>query len=228
MNDRTKRDTETARARTTQDADRASRGIQAGRVGDAREANPSFQEREQAAGMYLANNDPLEGRRNSGGPFDGVPLPGSVDGPINPRDSEDGQEVFEITPAVAGQKQIHPFQLVDVSEEGSPRIAIRYGTVNSIVPTLGGTPLSPDVENGPFQGVSGNTSFWLRVNLNTTTQAVTSAVIQNSEPSTNKDTAAILIGSITYSGGEITAIANAVTASLSLASCGTTHVFGRV
>lgn len=138
--------------------------------------------------------------------------------PVAPEGGEGGVPIVQ---------QTHPFQLVDVSEQNSPRIAIRYGTVNSVVPTLGGTPLTPDINNAPFQSVSGNTEFWLKIDLDSN-QAVTAASFQTSQPSTNKDTAAILIGAITYSNGEITGISNAVTASLSLASCGTTHVFGRV
>jgi len=83
------------------------------------------------------------------------------------------------------------------------------------------------VNESPFIGVSGATSFWLKVDLDSS-QVVTGASIQTSEPSTSETVAAILIGSITWADGKIDAIANAVTASLSLASCGTTHVFGRV
>jgi hypothetical protein len=72
MNDHTKRDSDRADALTKRDSSSASSGIQTGRVGEAKAGNPTFEQREREAGLFLAGNDPMAGRREP------APIPPTV------------------------------------------------------------------------------------------------------------------------------------------------------
>jgi hypothetical protein len=92
-------------------------------------------------------------------------------------------------------------------------LRVRPGAVNSVQ----ATGLTPAGE--PAQ-------LWLSVTLNSS-QAVTAVAVTTTEPSASETVAKLLLAIITWSDG-VPTITPQVTGSQSLASCGTTHVFGRV
>lgn len=132
----------------------------------------------------------------------------------------------------AGGSFRHPFQLVEAKENDVTGIKIRYGTVNSDVPKFGEEALSVSIGDSPFIPIDEDAEIWLKITLAENTQAVETISIETSKPEIPEaeelTTAIIMLGEVKIEDGEISAIGNAVTASLSLASCGTSHFFGSV
>jgi hypothetical protein len=106
----------------------------------------------------------------------------------------------------------HPFKVVDL---GSGDIRVLQGTVNSVVSPIWETSAKP-------------TEVWLSVILvSASDQSVQSCGPSGTEPSVSATTAKLRIANIAWDGNT-PSISQFVSNSQSLASCGTTHVFGRV
>lgn len=116
----------------------------------------------------------------------------------------------------------HAFQLV---QTGATTIKIRYGTVNGIAPSQ----VDVNFDNATEFNV-GSVSFWLDVTFNST-GSVTGVNIQtrtSSPPSPTTTNGYLQIGSTYSNGSEITSVAQNISGSQSVASCGTTHFFGLI
>jgi len=106
-------------------------------------------------------------------------------------------------------------------------IAFYYGTVNSIVPTISGTPLDPDFTSNTF-GVGSNTTYWLKATLNASSE-ITSVLIQATDPGTDTATQTKQqIGAVTFDNGAIVAVAPNLTGSQNVDSCGAFHSWNRI
>lgn len=53
-----------------------------------------------------------------------------------------------------------PFQPLDLSASGALKVGFYYGTVNFVIPTLGGAPL--DITSPPSVTITATTYFWLK------------------------------------------------------------------
>jgi hypothetical protein len=113
----------------------------------ANSVNPTFEQREREAGLYLAGNDPMAGRR---GPYAEKPLPFSVDGPIDPRDSLDGQEEILVLSSVAASATTYPFRTTgSVSQNGAAvDVAVTGGSVFDYSQSL--SPSETVISKGEF------------------------------------------------------------------------------
>lgn len=139
------------------------------------------------------------------------------------RDSEDGQEDLSIgapSGGGGGGPLATPLLMVQID---ATTIAFHYGTVNSIVPTISGTPLDPDVSLNTIT-VSANNTYWLDATL--VSGAITAVAIVSSNPGADTATQTKqVIGSVTWDGGgvAIDAVASNLTGSQNVDSCGATH-----
>lgn len=185
---------------------------------------PSMDERETDAGLNLAGNDTTRSR------LAGEPKP--------QRDSGDQVETVEIRRSgVPSSGSIHAFQLVKgVDGAGDPALLVRKGTVNSIVAKIGATDLDIDYKQNilPMPG-TGSRTYWLKLsstggNLDdpASTKAV-EIVTTGTDPGADTVTQAKQeLGSVTTNSGAITAFSSNLSGSQNVDSCGTLHSWNRV
>ncbi len=180
------------------------------RMGDS----PTMAERERAAGMNLAGGDTMSGRGKEVLGYS--PPDGNVD--------SDWDDFSPDNPGGGGGGgNVHAFQLV---KEGADTLYVRKGTVNGVVPTLGGSPLSDDyLDNELSFTATGSTTFYLKA-VSTgelDDEGVTSVTIETSPVTDTDDTAGQTLGSVTATGGDIDAFSSNLSGSQDVGSCGTYH-----
>lgn len=115
---------------------------------------------------------------------------------------------------------LHPFLVSDASTGGSAYVRVRFGQVNSVTPTIGGTAL--DHASPPSLAVVSGVVY-----LVVTTDGdglVTAAGIGNaaSLPASDATYGYLTLAAVTVSGGAVTALSQSVTHSLGHQKCGTT------
>lgn len=128
------------------------------------------------------------------------------------------------TASAGGGGLVSPFQIVQIDFE---TIGIRKGTVSTIVPTIGGTPLDDDYTQNTFT-VGGATTFWLNATVNSS-EVVTAVAIVTSDPGADTDTQSKqTLGSLTWDNGAIDAISSNLGGSQNVDSCGASHSWNRI
>lgn len=135
----------------------------------------------------------------------------------------------------AGAPTVHPYQGFDASEGSTPKIIIRLGAHDSVVPKIGSTELSADLNENVLTLSSGDTKVWVKLTTEqiegTLARRVTSALIESgTEVPANTEEYAyqLLMGVlIAINEGEASVtIAQAITTSIAYEFCGGTHKFG--
>lgn len=228
-----------ARAATTQSRRDKTAEAQA-RSEQRKGPNPSnaqstMDQREAAAGLNLAGNDTMSGRRG------GISIPtmdqresaagltGTTAGredsfysyqsrPSNPWQSVDSEAFapmslmeFKDEAATPAQGNVHPFQIVPFLDGSTWKVRIRYGTVNGEVPEIGSTELDPILEDGPTLTIptGGGTIFvYLKVTISGSTFLMTDLTIAQaaSLPNDTSTEGHLTIAILTVSGGEIAGV----------------------
>ena len=131
---------------------------------------------------------------------------------------------FDSDKPTGGASPSFPFEVVQI--DGNT-IAIRKGTVSTIVPTIGGTPLDDDYTLNTIN-VSGATTFWLNATVNAS-EVVTAVSIVTSDPGTDTATRAKqVLGSLTWDSNAIDAISSNLGGSQNVDSCGASHSWNRI
>ncbi len=127
-----------------------------------------------------------------------------------------------------GDAAATPFKVRDASAGGTAKITVDFGTVNSIIPTMGSTGGDPlDADPAPELSSLVSGPVYLELTLYATDGTgylkgdIQYAVIKNaaSLPTPTATLARVLIATITVSGGNVTAISQAVTGSLGFLVC---------
>lgn len=119
----------------------------------------------------------------------------------------------------------YPFK---VQKSATAKVRVIFGQVNSITPTIGGTAL--DAASPPELTITTSGVVYLECSIDGSGN-VTAVAVKNASslPSASSSKAYITLATVTYSGGAVTAISQAVTTSLQCAKCGaTTYYFGSV
>jgi hypothetical protein len=123
-----------------------------------------------------------------------------------------------------GGEAIFPFQIVQID---SDTIAIRKGTVSTIIPTIGGTPLDDDYTLNTID-VAAATTFWLDATVNAS-EVITAVAIVTSDPGADTSTQTKQqLGSLTWDTGAIDAISSNLGGSQNVDSCGASHSWNRI
>ncbi|WP_414664907.1 hypothetical protein [Horticoccus sp. 23ND18S-11] len=140
-----------------------------------------------------------------------------------------GGTVFEAAEAVSRiAAQIgHPFLVTDATTETTAKVAVQFGQVNSITPTIGGTAL--DDATPPVLTVASGIVY-LAVVVDGT-GLITSASIHNDTtlPAADATHGYITLATVTVASSAVTAINQAVSGSLQHLMCGEdVHLFGSV
>lgn len=124
--------------------------------------------------------------------------------------------------AGGGGVTTHAFQLVAID---STTVGVRKGTVNNVIPTIAGTPLSDDVTSNTFT-IGAATTFYLNATStgDIDTDGINAVAIQTTDP--GSDTASQTkqqLGSVGWSGSAIENINSNLTGSQNVDSCGASH-----
>lgn len=160
------------------------------------------------------------------GPFDsGAPrLPET----LSPRTGNIDEDFDDFSPnnTATALGSVHAFQLVKVAVDD---LCVRQGSINSTIPTISGTELSPDFSENSLNLLgTGTLEYWLNITIDTNGD-ITAITIDTTEPGANSATQAkLLLGSVETDSGDIVAFNSNLSGSQSLASCGSTHYFGLV
>lgn len=178
---------------------------------------PTMDEREAAAGLNLRGNNTMWGWFETQGRLAGEPM--------GQRDSEDQTETVEIKRSVAPGGNIHAFQLVRAD---ATTLCVRQGTIGSTIPTISMTELAVDYTDNVLSiPGTGTREYWIKVTL--ASGSITAVTIETSEPSIDTATQAkLLLGSVETDSGDIVAFTSNLSGSQALASCGSIHYFGLV
>ena len=181
---------------------------------------PTMDQREAASGLYLAGNDTTSGRV-------GLQAP-KIPTASNPRKGNVDSSFDDFSPPEGGAssaQSIHALQLVRFAVD---TLCVRQGTIGSIIPTIGGTELESDFsENVLSIPGTATREYWLNVTV--ASGVVTAVSIVTAEPGADSETQAkLLLGSVETNSGDIIAFNSNLSGSQSFASCGSTHFFGVV
>lgn len=126
-----------------------------------------------------------------------------------------------------GAKETFPFAVSNASSGGVAKVSVQFGTVNSIVPTMGGTSGDPlDANPAPTLNVITGVVY-LEVNLYASDGAtwskgdVETVVVKNaaSLPTPTVTKARVLLATIVVTAGNVTDVNQAVTSSLGFLVC---------
>ena len=147
------------------------------------------------------------------------------------RDSNDGQEDTSIVaPGTGGGgANIFPFQLVASGD--SQTLYVRYGTVNSNVPTISATALVADYTSNVLGfTATGTTNFYLNCVVSVTNgiSSVDSVSIGTSAVSESTTATSQEIGVVIADSGVLTTITNSIQGSQNVDSCGSLHSWNLV
>jgi len=128
----------------------------------------------------------------------------------------------------------HPYKGYDFSDGSTPKVAVQYGSHNSIVPTIAGVPLSADLSLNLVTLTTSAKIVYAELSLNGG-GSITSASIQSSNstsPPTSTNTTAYqtLFGVLVTvtSGVASVAVSDNVLGSQAYQRCGGSHLFGLV
>lgn len=205
---------------------------QADRLG--RIANAQARQRESDIRTYGEGSALLSTQKSSrGGDARGGIWDVSVDNYKQPNINEtgqndsvnDGQGIDSIgaggEPLTAvGDDNIHAFQLVG----NITALYVRKGTVNGIVPTIGGTPLNDDytVNSLTLPG-TGSSTYYLKVILDAD-EVITAVSIETTDPGDDTATQAKqTLGSVTTDSSNVESFSSNLTGSQNVDSCGASH-----
>ncbi len=123
-----------------------------------------------------------------------------------------------------GGETVFPFQIVQIDAD---TIAIRKGTVSTIIPTIGGTPLDDDYTQNTIDATA-STTFWLDATVNAS-EVITSVAIVTVDPGADTATQTKqILGSLTWASGAIDAISSNLGGSQNVDSCGASHSWNRI
>ena len=117
----------------------------------------------------------------------------------------------------------HPFQVVNISSNGSSKVGVYFGTVNSIVPD--------EVNINPVDAKEFNVStgdqLWINIDLDMDHMQLPSSVeIDKSPyPENQEDKARILLAEFSVEGDGMISIGQNVFDNIQLVSCGIHHMF---
>lgn len=116
----------------------------------------------------------------------------------------------------------HPFQVLDASSNGSAKVQVVFGQVNSLTPSINGTGLGENPADPPLLQVATG-PVYLAVILDSNGR-ITSASIHNngSLPEADPTHGYLTLATVTASQGGLTAINQSVTHSLGHQKCGST------
>jgi hypothetical protein len=122
--------------------------------------------------------------------------------------------------AARGGAFAHPFRVADATTGGTARVAVRFGQVNSITPTIGGVAL--DYSTPPTLVVISGVVY-LRVNLDGD-GLITSAIIGNAAtlPAATSTEGYLTLATVTVAANAVASLAQSVTHSLGHQKCGST------
>ena len=244
-----KADTASANAKTQADTARAKSRQNGGDGG----TSARMDQREAAAGLNLAGNDPMSGRRG------GMQMP-----TMNEREAAAGLNLagnntmsgradtfynfnYEVRPALFDildlglfelaappifenivvdefkRKEYHSFQIVRVP--GSDRsVRVVTGTVSSETPSQ----TSHNIENATQFNMSDGDSLYLKVDLDADDQSVDKVTVQKARPTEDNTTAEVRLGIVAVENNKIKRITQFVTGSMDLSSCGDNHFFSAI
>jgi hypothetical protein len=104
-------------------------------------------------------------------------------------------------------------------------VAVRWGTVEDVVPTISGTALDPDHKENTIT-ISGATTLWLKATStgDIDTDGIDAVSIETSEPTADTASQAKrLLGSVAWANSKISGVASNLTGSQNVDSCGTSH-----
>lgn len=142
-------------------------------------------------------------------------------GSVRVRTTAGGTTFDAALPARAGgsAQWTHPFQVLDASTATpAAKVTIRFGQVNSITPTIGGTAM--DADPAPTLTVISGVVY-LACTLNGA-GAITAAAIANAaaQPANDATHGYLTLATVTVASDAVTAINQAVTHSLQMRKCG--------
>jgi len=133
-----------------------------------------------------------------------------------------GGTTLEAAPGVTLRDvaQGHPFLVTDASTESVAKVAVQFGQVNSITPTIGGVAL--DDASTPVLTVSTSGVIYLAVVVDVD-GIVTAVTVNNAAtlPAADATHGYITLATVAVSGAAITALNQSVTHSLGHQKCGT-------
>lgn len=132
-----------------------------------------------------------------------------------------------------GTASAHPYKGFNASVTTTAKVVIQYGTHNSVVPTIDGTPLSVVLSNNVLTLGGSDTLVWIQLDLDGS-YAITSASIHSGTtlPTSDDETAYQTLFAVDIttndSGNEVVAVAQSVSGSQAYQYCGGSHLFGLV
>ena len=121
-----------------------------------------------------------------------------------------------------GGEVTHALQLVSID---GTTVGVRKGTVNNVIPTIGGNPLDDDVSNNTFT-VGAATTFYLKATStgDIDTDGFTAVAIQTTDPgSDTAEQTKQILGSVGWDGSAIENLNSNLTGSQNVDSCGSFH-----
>lgn len=130
--------------------------------------------------------------------------------------------IVESRPEEGGGGVATPLQLVKIDDT---TIAVRYGSVEDVVPTISGTALDADHTQNTIS-ISGATTLWLKATStgDIDTDLIDAVSVETVDPGADSETqTSILLGSVAWASGKITSVASNLTGSQNVDSCGTIH-----
>lgn len=123
-----------------------------------------------------------------------------------------------------GTSPSFPFEVLPIDDN---TIAIRKGTVSTIVPTISGIPLNDDYTLNTIN-VTGATTFWLDATVNAS-EVITAVAVVKANPGADTATQTKqVLGSLTWDSGAIDAISSNLGGSQNVDSCGAFHSWNRI
>jgi len=128
---------------------------------------------------------------------------------------------------------VHPYQGFDASSGSTAKVTVQYGTHNSVVPTISGTPLSVTLADNLLTLGGSDTIVYIQCDLDGNYQITDASIHSGTTLPTSDDTTAYQIlfaVAITTdgSGNASVAIAGNVLGSQAFQYCGGSHLFGLV
>lgn len=121
----------------------------------------------------------------------------------------------------------HPLQVVKILPDS---VRIVFGTIGGVVPKVGTTPLTPTLIESPVLTCpTGAATGFVYAEIDVTSSPLDIAIKSSTAmPVATDETAYLMLASYNVQDGAITALANNLTGSQALYSCGSTHLFNKL
>lgn len=123
---------------------------------------------------------------------------------------------------------VEPTNALQVVRIDDTNLGVRKGTVNNVIPTIGGVPLDDDVGNNIITVVAA-TTLWLKATNSTDidTDGIGSVSIETLDPGSDTNTQAKqTLGSCGFADGAISSVSSNLSGSQNVDSCGSFHSWG--